>query len=77
MNGKNWLGTGITVAGCCLSTLSLAHHSSAQFDRCTNLTIEGQIEQIEWANPHIVIMVAATDGVQYRDAVEFRQPTGF
>lgn len=66
MNGKNWLGVGVAVTGFCLTTLSLAHHSYAQFDRCTDVTIEGQIDQIEWANPHIVVMVLATDGIEYR-----------
>jgi len=32
-----------------------AHHSYAAFDRCTPVTLEGEIDSVEWVNPHIRI----------------------
>jgi hypothetical protein len=32
-----------------------AHHSYAAFDRCTPVALEGEIDSIEWVNPHIRI----------------------
>ena len=54
----------LTAAAACSS--ASAHHSYAQFDACVDVTIEGEIEEIAWANPHIVIMVEASDGASYR-----------
>jgi hypothetical protein len=50
-----------------LVTLSApAHHSYAQFDRCHPVSIEGDILNVEWANPHIVIDLKAVDATTYR-----------
>jgi Family of unknown function (DUF6152) len=39
-----------------------AHHSYAQYDRCENLTIEGDIERITWSNPHTLVWVKTREG---------------
>ena len=50
-----------------LVTLSApAHHSYAQFDRCHPVALEGDIQNVEWANPHIVISLKAADATSYR-----------
>jgi hypothetical protein len=54
---------------CLLTVVSsaLAHHSHALFyDPCTNVTIEGQVESIEWKNPHTLIDLKTNDGAAYR-----------
>lgn len=35
-----------------------AHHSTAMFDRDTEVTLEGTIEEFQWTNPHAWIQVA-------------------
>lgn len=49
-----------------LSGSAAAHHSYAEFDHCTSVTIDGEIERIEWANPHIVMMIDAGEAGTYR-----------
>jgi len=44
-----------------------AHHSHGMFyDRCTSVTIEGQVESIQWKNPHTLIDLKTNDGAAYR-----------
>ena len=44
-----------------------AHHSHPIFyDSCTSLTIEGEIESVQWKNPHVLIDLTASDGQAYR-----------
>src|SRR5262249_5224334 len=38
-----------------------AHHSYANFDRCTSYTIEGEIDAVEWINPHITMSVKTAE----------------
>jgi hypothetical protein len=43
-----------------------AHHSYAQFDRCKSVALEGEITNVEWVNPHIVIDLKTKDVPAYR-----------
>ncbi|HET9833349.1 MAG TPA: DUF6152 family protein [Vicinamibacterales bacterium] len=44
-----------------------AHHSHPAFyDSCTSVTIEGQIDSVQWKNPHVLLDVTTTDGKAYR-----------
>jgi hypothetical protein len=43
-----------------------AHHSYAQFDRCNAVSLEGDVQNVEWANPHIVIDLKTADATTYR-----------
>jgi len=44
-----------------------AHHSHPAFyDACTTLTIEGEIESVQWKNPHVLLDLTTTDGKGYR-----------
>jgi len=43
-----------------------AHHSYAAFDRCKPVALEGEINSVEWANPHIVINLRTADVASYR-----------
>jgi hypothetical protein len=54
----------IVVAG---SLPAGAHHSHPIFyDSCTTLTIEGEIESVQWKNPHVLIDLTTNDGKSYR-----------
>lgn len=44
---------------------ALAHHSYAAFDRCTPLSLEGEVQSIEWVNPHIRIQLRTADVPSY------------
>ena len=48
------LGLAAAVA-CCLSTALLAHHGGAAFDQGQNVTFNGTVTEMTFANPHILI----------------------
>ena len=43
-----------------------AHHSYAAFDVCKPISLEGDITNVEWVNPHIVIELRTEDVANYR-----------
>jgi hypothetical protein len=44
-----------------------AHHSHPSFyDSCTTLTIEGEVDSVQWKNPHVLIDLTTNDGKPYR-----------
>ena len=43
-----------------------AHHSYARFDPCNPIALEGEINKVEWVNPHIVIDLRTEDVASYR-----------
>jgi hypothetical protein len=47
-----------------------AHHSYAAFDRCALTTLDGEIVDVDWVNPHIVIRLRTQDVSSYR--IEWR-----
>jgi hypothetical protein len=54
----------------CVAAPAAAHHSYAEFDRCTSVTVEGEIERIAWANPHVIMVIRTADSqyhVQWSD----------
>jgi hypothetical protein len=42
-----------------------AHHSYAGYDACATFTVEGEIERISWANPHVVFALKVDDEQSY------------
>jgi hypothetical protein len=58
-----------TAAAVVAGTLTLAsahaHHSYAAFDQCTPVTLEGEIDDVEWANPHIRILLRTREAGSY------------
>jgi hypothetical protein len=47
-----------------LTGTAAAHHRP-HFERCQLLTIGGQVERIEWGNPHVALSITADDGTRY------------
>jgi hypothetical protein len=43
-----------------------AHHSYGMFDACKATVLEGEINSVQWANPHIVISLRTQDVDDYR-----------
>jgi hypothetical protein len=55
------------VAFLLLALTALGHHSHPAFyDQCTTVTIEGQIDAVQWKNPHALLDITTTDGKAYR-----------
>jgi hypothetical protein len=59
------LGVSALVAATLTLGQAQAHHSYAAFDRCTPVTLEGEINGVEWVNPHIRIHLRTKDVDSY------------
>lgn len=53
---------GIAAALLMLAGPASAHHSFAMFDYNKELTISGELKELQWTNPHIHILVNVPDG---------------
>ena len=53
---------GIGAAVLMLSASALAHHSFAMFDYNKDITIVGEVKELQWINPHIHLLVNVPDG---------------
>ena len=53
---------GIGGAVLLLSGPALAHHSFAMFDYNKDVTLVGEVKQLQWINPHIHLLVNVPDG---------------
>ena len=60
-----------------VATVAAAHHSTAEFDYTTQLTIEGTVKEVQWTNPHsyIQLLVAGDDGALVEWSVEIGSPS--
>jgi hypothetical protein len=69
------LGTVLAAAGLCAGGAS-AHHSFAPFDMQTEKTIEGDVVEFQWTNPHTWTWVNVTneDGSMTRWGLEGMSP---
>ncbi|HUQ51586.1 MAG TPA: DUF6152 family protein [Gammaproteobacteria bacterium] len=59
------LGTTCVLAATLALAPAQAHHSYAAFDRCTPVELEGEIANVEWANPHIRISLRTAEVASY------------
>ena len=53
---------GIAAAVLMLAGPAFAHHSFAMFDYNKELTITGELKELQWTNPHIHILVNVPNG---------------
>ena len=53
---------GIGAAVLMLSGPVLAHHSFAMFDYNKDVTIVGEVKELQWTNPHIHLLVNVPNG---------------
>ena len=58
------LTIGIAAALLGAASVSWAHHPP-KFERCQSLTFEGEIERIDWKNPHVELTVKTADGTSH------------
>ena len=47
-----------------LASAADAHHPP-RFDRCKLYTIEGNVERVDWGNPHVKLSIKTEDGATY------------
>ena len=58
-----YLATAICI---CTASFAHAHHSHGLFyDQCKKVTIEGRVENAQWKNPHVLIVLKMDDGTTY------------
>ncbi|MDE0001519.1 MAG: DUF6152 family protein [Rhodospirillaceae bacterium] len=51
----------VTMALLALPIAVLAHHSMAEFDRTVTLELEGELLNVSWTNPHVLLRLSTTD----------------
>ncbi len=56
------------VAAMLFAAPALAHHSFSMFDQDESLTMEGNVTEFEWINPHVWLhaMIEGEDGQEYQ-----------
>ena len=42
-----------------------AAHHPPRFDRCKLYTVEGEVQSIDWTNPHVKVSIKSGDGMMY------------
>jgi len=47
-----------------LASVADAHHPP-HLDRCKLYTIEGNVQRVDWSNPHVKLSIKADDGTTY------------
>ena len=56
----------VTIYTATATSSAYAHHSHPYFyDQCKSITIEGQVERVEFKDPHTLIFVRLDDGTVY------------
>jgi hypothetical protein len=62
----------LAIAACAITSLAKAHHSRAAFDTTVEMTIEGVVKNVIWANPHVYMTldVAGPGGQSVTQEVE-------
>jgi hypothetical protein len=67
----------VAVFATLLARVSLAHHSTAEFDYTKQVTIKGVVKELQWTNPHsfIQLMVDSAGGQQVQWSVEIGSPS--
>lgn len=66
----------VLAAGAGGVNVASAHHSYAMFDKNKSLTLKGEVQKMEWRNPHVYILLSVTgeDGQTTQYAVECSSP---
>lgn len=62
---RGFFGSSISALALLAIAGSAAAHHPPRFDRCKLYTIEGDVQRIEWGNPHVKLSVKADDGTSY------------
>ena len=65
------------IVAACLTRPATAHHSTAEFDYTSQVTIKGVVKEVQWTNPHsyIQLIAAGEDGEKVQWSVEIGSPS--
>ncbi|MEO8464478.1 MAG: DUF6152 family protein [Gammaproteobacteria bacterium] len=71
-----WVQSATAIVGLIFAVAANAHHSFSVFDMTTEKTIEGDIVEFQWTNPHTWtwVSVRGTDGTLTRWGLEGMSP---
>ncbi len=62
---RGFVGSSISALALLSLASSAAAHHPPRFDRCKLYTIEGDVERVDWRNPHVKLSIKAEDGTTY------------
>jgi uncharacterized protein DUF6152 len=62
---RGFFGSSISALALLSLASSAAAHHPPRFDRCKLYTIEGNVQRVDWGNPHVKLTVKTEDGVSY------------
>ena len=76
MKSKLLAGFGLAVGFLIVAGPLFAHHAQTLYDNNSQITVQGTVTKLEWANPHIVLYFDAKDesGNVQNWATEFSSP---
>lgn len=72
MNSRMASITAAALAVAAIAVPVAAHHSFAMFDQRKIMTLEGQVVEFQWTNPHAFIELASADGRHW--SIELNSP---
>lgn len=61
MRGRPWVFAGVVL----LCSVAAAHHGYDDFFREKRVSVEGVLEEVRYANPHVTLKIRADDGQLY------------
>ena len=62
---RRFFGSSISALALLGLASSAGAHHPPRFDRCQLYTIEGDVQRIDWGNPHVKLSVKTADGMTY------------
>jgi uncharacterized protein DUF6152 len=62
---RGFFGSSISALALLSLASSAAAHHPPRFDHCKLYTIEGDVQSVEWRNPHVKLSIKTADGASY------------
>lgn len=62
---RGFFGSSISALALLGIASSAGAHHPPRFDRCKLYTIEGDVQRVDWGNPHVKLSVKTADGTTY------------
>jgi hypothetical protein len=62
---RGFFGSSISALALLGIASSAAAHHPPRFDHCKLYTIEGDVQRVDWGNPHVRLSVKTSDGATY------------
>ncbi len=62
---RGFFGSSISALALLALASSAAAHHPPRFDHCKLYTIEGDVQSVDWRNPHVKLSIKTAEGVNY------------